>query len=401
MRVAVCWEQTSWGGVDTHLTTLLNNWPNSSDEFFIIYNYDNIGIDRLKSNYKNSNKIRYYPIKSTWNKISSLRLVKILKLMFNPFHFLIEIFIAIKVFYNIGRLDALLVQNGGYPGSSGNLASIFAAYFLKIKARILIVHHEASGRKPYKLRQEMFIDFFIVKLCTEIVAVSFATRKSLIIKRDFDTEITPIKVIYNGISATNTKPLKQNLNFRKKFNIKKDTFIIGTLGRLERYKGQEDILFALALLPKKIKEKFRIICVGQTENQEYKRLTSIIEKLDLNNAIIFLPYIKAPSEMIIKEFDLLAMCTKDFEAFGLTIGEAMKVKVPVLATKVGAVKEWVKPASAILVNPESPHEIKDVLMQINSKKIDLEEIASNGYNLIKNYSGNKMSQNFYDLLKIY
>jgi glycosyltransferase involved in cell wall biosynthesis len=321
--------------------------------------------------------------------------------MFNPFHFLIEIFIAIKVFYNIGRLDALLVQNGGYPGSSGNLASIFAAYFLKIKARILIVHHEASGRKPYKLRQEMFIDFFIVKLCTEIVAVSFATRKSLIIKRDFDTEITPIKVIYNGISATNTKPLKQNLNFRKKFNIKKDTFIIGTLGRLERYKGQEDILFALALLPKKIKEKFRIICVGQTENQEYKRLTSIIEKLDLNNAIIFLPYIKAPSEMIIKEFDLLAMCTKDFEAFGLTIGEAMKVKVPVLATKVGAVKEWVKPASAILVNPESPHEIKDVLMQINSKKIDLEEIASNGYNLIKNYSGNKMSQNFYDLLKIY
>ena len=41
MKIAIWWEQTSWGGVDTHLVNLLANWPNQTDSFRIYSNKDN------------------------------------------------------------------------------------------------------------------------------------------------------------------------------------------------------------------------------------------------------------------------------------------------------------------------------------------------------------------------
>ena len=40
MKIAIYWEQEDIGGVETHLLTLLKNWPEKSDEF-ILFNHDN------------------------------------------------------------------------------------------------------------------------------------------------------------------------------------------------------------------------------------------------------------------------------------------------------------------------------------------------------------------------
>jgi hypothetical protein len=47
MKIAIWWEQVLWGGVDTHLLTLLRNWPSKTDSFYIFYNPSNQGMSRI------------------------------------------------------------------------------------------------------------------------------------------------------------------------------------------------------------------------------------------------------------------------------------------------------------------------------------------------------------------
>ena len=49
MRIALFTENSYKGGLDTYIITLINNWPNSNDEFVLICNKSHPGIDRYES----------------------------------------------------------------------------------------------------------------------------------------------------------------------------------------------------------------------------------------------------------------------------------------------------------------------------------------------------------------
>ena len=40
MNIAIYYEQDGYGGVDTHLSLLINEWPHKDDRFIIISNSD-------------------------------------------------------------------------------------------------------------------------------------------------------------------------------------------------------------------------------------------------------------------------------------------------------------------------------------------------------------------------
>ena len=44
MTIAIYYDQFGYGGVDTHLSILINNWPKKNDKFLIITNADNEGL---------------------------------------------------------------------------------------------------------------------------------------------------------------------------------------------------------------------------------------------------------------------------------------------------------------------------------------------------------------------
>ena len=103
---------------------------------------------------------------------------------------------------------------------------------------------------------------------------------------------------------------------------------------------------------------------------------------------------------LMRQFDLLAMLTKDFEGFGLTIAEAMWAGTPVLTTTVGAVPEFVSQEIAIMVQPEAPDEIAEALMQIMDSDEEVQQRASRARQHIRKYSGQAMAQNFHRLLLV-
>ena len=57
MKVLIYYEQLGYGGVDTHLAHLINNWPNWDDKFTVVSNPDNEGLKFLKQKLRNPSVI--------------------------------------------------------------------------------------------------------------------------------------------------------------------------------------------------------------------------------------------------------------------------------------------------------------------------------------------------------
>ena len=66
-NIAIYWIQKDYGGVDTHLLTLLNNWPNKNDNFCLYTNYDNNGYLSIKDKIPKDINLEVIKVKSGWS----------------------------------------------------------------------------------------------------------------------------------------------------------------------------------------------------------------------------------------------------------------------------------------------------------------------------------------------
>jgi glycosyltransferase involved in cell wall biosynthesis len=352
MNIAIWWQQESWGGVDTHLATLLDAWP-GPDTFTIFHNGANPGLKRIGPVVRRRN-IKTVAVPE-WRRGKPGRLGRIFNYGLLPLHFWRWKRRARDILGTHGPFDALIADNGSYPGAWTCLAALSAAQHHGIRKRMLLVHHAATPLSVGRSLFERAVDRCVQSWATDIVAISRATRDTLIKIRLFDTERNPIRVIHNGVRLPAEAGTK--LGLRREWEIPDGEIVLGMMGRIERYKGHEDVLLAMAELPDDMRGRVRLIVVGEGPTEEKTRLRVMAQKLGLGSRVLFTGYVDAESSSIAGEFDLLVMATKDFEGFGLAAAEAMAVGTPVLATAVGGAPEFINDHIALLVPPESPSDI--------------------------------------------
>jgi glycosyltransferase involved in cell wall biosynthesis len=140
------------------------------------------------------------------------------------------------------------------------------------------------------------------------------------------------------------------------------------------------------------------VFVGSGESAEVERLKMVARQMGVISQIRFAGYQKGSVGLLLRQFDVLAMLTKDFEGFGLTIAEAMLAGTPVLATMVGAVPEFVTPELALLIQPEAPEEIAAALIDLMAHREEAQQRARRAQLHIKKFSGRAMAQRFHRLI---
>jgi glycosyltransferase involved in cell wall biosynthesis len=396
MRVAIWWEQDSWGGVDSHLLTLLSNWPDKNDQFVIFFNSDNQGMKRIAPALEQLSMVSMVSFFAPTNLHLSLpaRVVRHFSL---PLRFLWMKRRAQRLIASQGCFDALISDNGGYPGAWGSLAVLWSGAALGLRTRMLLVHHAAITRAALRFSAESLIDLGVQRWATDLVAVSRATRTTMIERRGFFTERNPIRVIHNGVDFVSEND-GCKVDLRARLGIPPASFVVGMVGRLERYKGQEDLILALGELPPESLSKVVAVFAGGGEAKEMERLKAIAQKTGVASQVRFAGYVEGSASMLMRQFDLLAMLTKDFEGFGLTIAEAMQVGTPVMTTMVGAVPEFVSKDIAIMLPPEAPDEIAEALLQVMGNGEAAQQMAERARLHINKYSGKAMAQRFHRLL---
>lgn len=395
MNIAIWWQQESWGGVDAHLAALLGAWP-GEDSFTIFHNVSNPGLKRIEA-IIDTRGIRTVAIPE-WRAGKPGVCRRLVDYILLPLHFWRWSRRAEDILAKNGPFDAVIADNGSYPGAWTCLAALRAAQRLGVSKRLLLVHHAAAPFSVGRAFFERAVDRGVQGWATDLVAVSRATRETLVRTRFFDTECNPIRVIHNGIRIPATAPV--NAGLRQGWGVVDGEAVLGMMGRIERYKGHEDVLLAMAELPDELRSRTRLVIVGEGPAEEKARLQHTAERLGLGDRIVFAGYIAADSSVIASEFDLLVMATKDFEGFGLAAAEAMAAGTPVLATAVGGTTEFINADVAFLVPPESPSDIAATLESFMRNPQAAQRRAELARQHIAKFSDTVMAQRFHRLISL-
>lgn len=279
------------------------------------------------------------------------------------------------------------MNNGGYPGSWKSMSSLKSAIDLGIKKTFLLVHHGAVHDKFIFRTGERYFDKKIQYWSTKVIAISKATKNTLINNRKFNQK--KIVVIHNGIN-----PIKKKKIHKKS----KKIFYIGMLGRIESYKGHDNMLRAISLIKIRKKLNIQLLIAGKFVSIFEKiRIMHLISKYNLKKNVKFLGYIPQNKvNYFYSKLNLFFSITKDFEGFGLTILEAINNKVPVVCTNVGGINEFVDKKMVTFVKPNDPISLRNILQKYFDNPKPFIKRTSYAYKIRNKFSSNNMAMNYFN-----
>jgi len=195
-------------------------------------------------------------------------------------------------------------------------------------------------------------------LSTRVVAISRAVQAHLatssVLNRDKSV------VIYNGIDPTDFDQAKiLGRALRREWEVKPGEILIGVVGRISWWKGQEVFLKAASHLAP-LFPHVRFVIVGDTvAGQEHLRqeLERFVHQRCLQGKVLFTGFLRnIPAVM--GALDLLVVPSRLPEPFGMVALEAMAAETAVIAPAHGGLPEIIEHRkTGLLVPPDHPEEL--------------------------------------------
>jgi glycosyltransferase involved in cell wall biosynthesis len=196
-------------------------------------------------------------------------------------------------------------------------------------------------------------------------------------------------VIHCGIDLSRYKEIESPAALRAKHSIPAGVPIIGVVGNVRTWKGQETIVRATALL----KDRFpglRCILVGGTTpaDEVYRqKLEGLCEENGLTQDVIFAGFQKNAIDYM-RLMDVVCHTSTSPEPFGIVTLEAMSLAKPLVSTTIGGPAEVVKNGTTgLLVDPGHPQLLADALAKLLSDPEGAAEMGRKGReHLLANFS---------------
>ncbi|ALV25154.1 glycosyltransferase, family 1 [Campylobacter iguaniorum] len=198
----------------------------------------------------------------------------------------------------------------------------------------------------------------------------------------FDTDTNLITVVPRGVDLSAFDPSNLDAEFinefRQKYKILKDDFVISNIGRITELKDYETFIKATNEL-KKIKKVKALIVGGVHPRKQkyYQSLKDLISNLGLENEVIFTGSQSKIAE-IYSISNVVVSSSKKPESFGRSVAEALALNTPVVASNHGGVKD-------IIINAKFGYffEIGD-FKGLCDKILLANELKFDGFKYIKN-----------------
>lgn len=255
--------------------------------------------------------------------------------------------------------------------------------FLSLFFRIPVVWIEYGPLWPVFKR-----NFYIPKLLyipianipKKIVVPSENTLSSL--RKDAQVRKSKLVVIPCGIDLERKSGKKIDEELEKKF-------VVGSVSRLTREKGQDYLIKSIPIVLKKIPNAYFVI-VGSGPDKDY--FQNLIKGLGVERSVV-MPGFVDDVEYYYSAFDVFVFPTVwSLEGFGLVLPEAMSRKIPVVASNLGPVSEIVDDGiNGILVKPRDENELSEAIIKLGLHKDLRDKMGENGQ---------KKAKALYDIEKV-
>tara|TARA_Y100000296_G_scaffold87150_1_gene130085 strand:+ start:1088 stop:2185 length:1098 start_codon:yes stop_codon:yes gene_type:complete len=200
------------------------------------------------------------------------------------------------------------------------------------KARVVFTEHGRFYPDSSSWKRKI-VNPFLLNFTSRVTAISQATKEALV-----EYEFVPkskIEVVYNGISPLSQA--HQTAAIKKDFGIPVESFVFGTVARLDPIKNQKMMLRAFAEVLKKRTNIFLVIVGDGEMREELEQLTS---SLNIERNVVFTGYNSTPSELI-ESFDVFLLSSLS-EGTSMTLLEAMSLGKPCIVTDAGGNPEVIE-----------------------------------------------------------
>ena len=310
-------------------------------------------------------------------------------------HKLRSIFRAIVLVLNVFiKLKPDVVHTWMYHS---NLFGGIVAKLFRIKKIIWSIHHN-----DLSLQHNKFSTIIVAKigaLVSYFIPAKIICVSSKVIDIHSRFGYFKKKMVYipNGIDLNLFYSIPNaRISFIKEFNLRKETKLIGCIGRFDQIKNHKIFLESVAKLCQRDAD-IKIILCGKNINKSNVQLLNLIDENHLTDIVLLLG-LQKNVPVLFSALDMIVNASFN-ESFSLVLAEALACRTLCVSTIGGDPERFLEPSQHIK-NPKSSSEMARVI----ARNLDLSanvknELKQTGLNkIIKDYSLDKLTENY---LKIY
>lgn len=311
---------------------------------------------------------QYIPVNLVSDNKYISKINKILKIIQRPVNMVGYLFISshkLKSFLVKNKIDLLHLNNSVLRNNNWMIAAF--------RAGIPCITHERGINNHYP-----FISRFLAGKLNAIISISKSVTDVL---KENGVKNKNIVTIYNGINPDEVIEKKSDQDVMKLLNIGNNTNVIGIIGNIREWKGQEIAVRAM----RKIVDNYpNTVCllIGDTakEDSNYKnKLDMIIKELGLESNIIFTVYIKNVPDYL-NILQIVLHTSIEPEPFGRVLIEAMSLSKPLIASNEGAVPEIIEnEKSGLTFSPGDYEQLADLVIKLLKDKENANSLGREGY----------------------
>lgn len=273
----------------------------------------------------------------------------------------------------------------------------FSAFPILVMRKLLRWHipqvhtahnHDIVMNPSLKSKIEHFQDFLVLKKADLIIAPTLAGKKQLISR--FNIDPTRIAQIYHGVDLESIEEFKHKFP-RKEVD---KTFIILCVGIVTERKNQLRLVQSIPHILK-VCSNVKFLFVGPIVNKHYfAKIHKFIVRNNLSSYVEFKGNVsKEELFSLYHNATLFALPTLR-ETQGLVFVEAMAFGLPIVASKIGPVKEVVEEC-ALLINPYSVEEIAQAISLLLTNPSLRQKLSSKAQEKVKEFDWKEISKQLF------
>jgi len=238
--------------------------------------------------------------------------------------------------------------------------SAFAGYLIKMLYKIpfVLTCHSLEPLRPWKVDQigsgydlSSWVEKLGIESADAVIAVSEEMKSDIL--KFFNIHPDKIKVIHNGVDLEKWRRIPSE-KVRASYGIPEKYVLF--FGRTTKQKGIDVLIDAAGMIDPSAKI---VICTAGADTKEY--LAEIEARARSKDNIIFINKMLDEDECVaIYSGASVFACPSVYEPFGIINLEAMACGVPVVASRVGGIKEIVIDGeTGYFVEPGNPKQLAD------------------------------------------
>ncbi len=219
---------------------------------------------------------------------------------------------------------------------------------------------------------------YFAKGLDAVVCISDAVQRNM---RERGADFGNLHVIHNGLDPNSMRARVPPATLRATYGIARDTIVIGMLGNIRAWKGQDTLIRAIDIVRATV-PSIRCLLVGDTSpfDKEYEHsLHELIASLRLEGHVIFTGFQRNVGDFLAM-FDIVVHASVLPEPFGRVILEAMACKKPVIGARAGAIPEIIEEGQTGLTFPPGDSEsLANAILGLVGDQERIQQFGENGY----------------------